>query len=176
MERFTRLNWSWFRGRDRKFLARTASARKTVAQAAPSAAALRSSALLVVITIIGILVALLLPAIQAAREAARYSQCANNVKQLSLGCLHCEAVNHYFPTCGWTSAFVGDPDRGQGYRQPGGWLFAIQPYLDQGDIFNLGHGTSDAAKKRHEHGADEYNFYDLVLPDPPPGDRLPLPE
>jgi prepilin-type N-terminal cleavage/methylation domain-containing protein/prepilin-type processing-associated H-X9-DG protein len=102
--------------------------------------------LLVVMTIIGILVALLLPAIQAAREAARFAQCANNVKQLSLGCLNCEHVNHYFPTCGWTSAFVGDPDRGQGYRQPGGWLFAIQPYLEQGNIFDLGHGTSDAAK------------------------------
>jgi prepilin-type N-terminal cleavage/methylation domain-containing protein len=53
--------------------------------------------LLVVITIIGVLVALLLPAIQAARDAARRSQCSNNLKQLALGVLNFESSFKHLP-------------------------------------------------------------------------------
>ena len=57
--------------------------------------------LLVVIAIIGILVALLLPAIQSARESARRTQCMNQLKQLVLGALTHHNTTKHFPTGGW---------------------------------------------------------------------------
>ena len=98
--------------------------------------------LLVVITIIGILIALLLPAVQAAREAARIAQCQNNIKQLALGCLNHEAAIKRFPTGGWGFAWTGDPNRGNDWRQPGGWIYNILPYIEQQDLHDLGVGMA----------------------------------
>ncbi|NLF09319.1 MAG: DUF1559 domain-containing protein [Pirellulaceae bacterium] len=98
--------------------------------------------LLVVITIIGILIALLLPAVQAAREAARRVQCSNNIKQLGLGYLNHEEVHRFFPTAGWGQDWIGNPDWGFDGRQSGGWLYNILPYIEQEQLHDLGRGLT----------------------------------
>ena len=98
--------------------------------------------LLVVIAIIGILVALLLPAIQAAREAARNAQCKNNLRQISVGLLHYEAAYHAFPSGGWNAAWIGDPGMGSGPRQPGGWIYQVAPFLEQQTLTAIGAGLT----------------------------------
>jgi prepilin-type N-terminal cleavage/methylation domain-containing protein len=103
--------------------------------------------LLVVIAIIGILIALLLPAIQAAREAARRTECVNHLKQMATACLQHESVHHFFPTGGWGWGWLGEPDRGFDGRQPGGWIFNILPYLELQQVYKMAAGKDPTAKK-----------------------------
>ena len=100
--------------------------------------------LLVVITIIGILISLLLPAVQAAREAARRAQCVNNLKQLGLGCMNHESAIKALPSGGWCRRLPRQP--GSRFRrcQPGGWIFNILPYIEQGPLYNLEAGKTGA--------------------------------
>jgi prepilin-type N-terminal cleavage/methylation domain-containing protein len=85
--------------------------------------------LLVVIAIIGILIALLLPAVQAAREAARRSQCSNNLKQLGLALMTYNSTYGVFPSAtrshakdGWTWGFA--------------WGVPIMPFCEQGALYD----------------------------------------
>jgi prepilin-type N-terminal cleavage/methylation domain-containing protein len=98
--------------------------------------------LLVVIAIIGILVALLLPAIQAAREAARRTQCKDNVKNIALGVLLHVDSRKTLPSGGWGLDWTGDVNKGHGPDQPGSWAFNILEYLEEAATRNLGKGLA----------------------------------
>ncbi len=87
--------------------------------------------LLVVIAIIGILVALLLPAVQAAREAARRTQCINNLKQIGLGLSNFESSSKMFPTQIAPYQEVKGVD-GNGQS----WMVAILPFVEEQALFD----------------------------------------
>lgn len=86
--------------------------------------------LLVVIAIIGILIALLLPAVQAAREAARRSQCSNNLKQIGLALQNYHDTFKSFPPAWILSRGGASPANGDGYPQ-WGWGAMILPFMEQ---------------------------------------------
>ena len=94
--------------------------------------------LIVVISIISILLALLLPAVQNAREAARRSACSNNLRQLSLAMRSYEATYGHFPSGGWGYGWTADADRGKEEDQPGNWLFGILPQIEMASLWQLG--------------------------------------
>lgn len=104
--------------------------------------------LLVVIAIIGILVSLLLPAVQAAREAARRTQCINQIKQLALATLNHVDTHKFLPSGGWGWNWVGDPDRGYGKSQPGGWTYSVLPYIEEQALWSMGQGVTNPVSKR----------------------------
>ena len=104
--------------------------------------------LLVVVAIIGLLVAMVLPAVNAAREAGRRTTCLSNLRQLALGCLQHEQIRGFFPTGGWGRDWVGDPDRGCDKKQPGGWAYNLLPHIEQSDLHALGAGVTDPTRKR----------------------------
>ena len=108
--------------------------------------------LLVVIAIIGILIALLLPAVQAAREAARRMQCTNNLKQLAL------AVQNYNGSCNYLPAGFTSPPNSLG-GPINTWAVRVMPFIEMGTTSNLwdyseGYGS----------GFDNISFMKVLIP------------
>ena len=99
--------------------------------------------MLVVISIIGILMSLLLPGVNAARESGRRVQCQNNLKQVATAFANHEASQGFLPTGGWGYGWTGDPDRGFDRKQPGGWVYNILPFMDQATLHDSGAMCAD---------------------------------
>jgi prepilin-type processing-associated H-X9-DG protein len=98
--------------------------------------------LLVSVAIISTLAALLLPALQTARESARRLQCANNLKNIGVGLLLYHNAHREFPGGGWGHFWVGVPERGVGPGQPGAWIYCLLPYIEESNLHAAGSEAS----------------------------------
>ena len=129
--------------------------------------------LLVVIAIIAILIALLLPAVQQAREAARRTQCKNNLKQLGLACHNYHDVYNQFPL----NYYNGNNNNNPGgsdpnnatYRQTSSsWVMAAMPYFEQANLyqqFDFGNTAGDAPNCGLNHDSvRDLELYKTVIP------------
>ena len=120
--------------------------------------------LLVVIAIIGVLVALLLPAIQSAREAARRTQCANQLRQLAIAFHNHHDSHGHLPTGGWSWNWLGYPEYGFGKEQPGGWMYNILPFIEQQGLHDLGRGLTGTARNQATKQRVESPFEGMTCP------------
>jgi len=105
--------------------------------------------LLVVIAIIGILMGLLLPAVQKIRESASRLQCQNNLRQMGLAFHNHHDTYNEFPTGGWVALtppnyIAGTPATGK--QQRAGWAFQILPFLEAENTWKGGQATTDTAR------------------------------
>jgi prepilin-type N-terminal cleavage/methylation domain-containing protein len=123
--------------------------------------------LLVVIAIIGILVALLLPAIQAARAAARRTQCQSNLKQIGIALHSYHAANKEFPAGMQFDVPLPNqnPQAASSFKYGPNWIINILPYLEEQSLYDSFHpDTFDPTKKMYISHADNRKARGTLIP------------
>jgi prepilin-type processing-associated H-X9-DG protein len=93
-----------------------------------------------VISIISLLLNLILPAVQSAREAARRTQCQNNLRQIGLAANSFESAKQYYPTAGVNSDSIDTTSSESGLERAG-WCFQLLPYVEQQALYDYGRST-----------------------------------
>jgi prepilin-type processing-associated H-X9-DG protein len=116
--------------------------------------------MLVVISIIGVLMGLLLPAVMSSRETARVAACQSNLRQVGLAAQSHVSRFQFYPSNGWGNMWVGDPGTsgdattssnankprgGTGRKQPGGWIYALLPFWGMDNVRDIGRDSNSRA-------------------------------
>lgn len=118
--------------------------------------------LLICVAIMGLLIQLLLPAVQMARESARNVSCTNNLRQIGIAAsLHHDSFGH-LPSGGWHFDWAGEPEVGGGKEQPGSWVLSLLDFTEQGHLRDLGTGLQgelrgEALKERCKTSVELFN-------------------
>lgn len=120
--------------------------------------------LLVVIAIIAILIALLLPAVQQAREAARRSQCKNNLKQLGLAMHNYHDTFNLFPHNHGRVEYPGNPINRDTTTHEMSWYVMALPYMDQAPLYNNMNFNLSGANQNHNMFGGNWELATTVLP------------
>ncbi|MFW6170885.1 MAG: DUF1559 domain-containing protein, partial [Planctomycetota bacterium] len=126
--------------------------------------------LLVVIAIIGILVALLLPAVQAAREAARRTQCINHLKQIGLALHNHHDTHKRFPPGGCSDQTPFGTDQSESGAWGHSWVVALLPFMEQSAMYDMMDGLSGNTgwfKSVVYDGVDEQSISTIFCPSSP---------